>query len=48
LNILVVGVFLSISRLGLKGALGISSGALGLATLCMYKLNSMIGKTSEA
>lgn len=42
LNFLVVGVFLSISKLGLKGALGISSGALGLATLCMYKLNSMI------
>jgi MFS transporter, MFS domain-containing protein family, molybdate-anion transporter len=48
LNFLVVGVFLSISKLGLKGALGISSGALGLATLCMFKLNSMIAKTSKA
>jgi hypothetical protein len=44
LNVLVVSVFLSISKLGLKGALGISSGALGLATLCMLKLNTMIGK----
>lgn len=42
LNVLVVSVFLSISKLGLKGALGISSGALGLAALCMIKLNSMI------
>ena len=48
LNVLVVGVFLSISKLGLKGALGISSGALGLATLCMYKLNAMTAKTSTA
>lgn len=43
LNVLVVSVFLSISRLGLKGALGISSGALGIAALCMLKLNSMVG-----
>jgi len=48
LNVLVVGVFLSISKLGLKGALGISSGALGLATLCMYRLNSVMGKKAEA
>ena len=47
LNILVVSVFLSISRLGLNGALGISSGALGIATLCMLKLNTMIGKKEE-
>jgi hypothetical protein len=48
LNVLVVSVFLSISKLGLKGALGISSGALGLATLCMLKLNTMIGKKETA
>mmetsp|Transcript_75489 Transcript_75489/g.219273 ORF Transcript_75489/g.219273 Transcript_75489/m.219273 type:complete len:541 (-) Transcript_75489:49-1671(-) len=48
LNVLVVGVFLSISKLGLKGALGISSAALGLATLCMYRLNAIIGKKAEA
>lgn len=48
LNVLVVSVFLSISKLGLKGALGISSGALVLATICMLKLNSIIGKKSEA
>jgi hypothetical protein len=44
LNVLVVCVFLSISKIGVDGALGISSLALGLATLCMYKLNSMVGK----
>lgn len=44
LNVLVVSVFLSISKLGLNGALGISTGALGLATLCMLRLNTMIGK----
>jgi MFS transporter, MFS domain-containing protein family, molybdate-anion transporter len=38
LNFLVVGVFLSISKLGLTGALKISAGALGMATLCMLKL----------
>lgn len=48
LNVLVVSVFLSISKLGLKGALGISSGALALAAICMLKLNSIIGKKSEA
>ena len=47
LNVLVVSVFLSISRLGLKGALGISSGALGLATLCMVKLNTMMGTKQQ-
>lgn len=41
LNLLVVSVFLSTHRLGLKGALTVSSGALGVATLCMFKLRSM-------
>mmetsp|Transcript_53005 Transcript_53005/g.128588 ORF Transcript_53005/g.128588 Transcript_53005/m.128588 type:complete len:602 (+) Transcript_53005:72-1877(+) len=45
LNILVVGVFLSISKLGLNGALGISSGALALATFCMAKLNMSVNST---
>jgi hypothetical protein len=44
LNVLVVSVFLSISKLGLNGALGVSSGALALATLCMAKLNLSIKK----
>jgi MFS family permease len=44
LNVLVVSVFLSISKLGLNGALGISSVSLGLATLCMVKLKTMVGK----
>ncbi|KAG7355478.1 sugar transporter [Nitzschia inconspicua] len=38
LNVLVVGVFLSISKLGLSGALKISAGALATATLFMLKL----------
>lgn len=47
LNVLVVSVFLSISKLGLKGALGISSGALGLAAACMIKLNGMVAAKKE-
>jgi MFS transporter, MFS domain-containing protein family, molybdate-anion transporter len=39
LNVLVVSVFLSIHKLGKVGALSISSGALGLATICMFNLN---------
>jgi len=41
LNVLVVSVFLSIKKLGVNGALGVSAGALGLATLSMAKLLSM-------
>ena len=44
LNLLVVSVFLSTNRLGLKGALTVSSSALGVATLCMFKLRSMTTK----
>lgn len=43
LNVLVVSVFLSIKRLGLTGALGISTGALGLAATSMFTLQSMLG-----
>ena len=42
LNVLVVSVFLSIHTLGKVGALSISSGALGLATICMFNLNRMV------
>jgi MFS family permease len=41
LNVLVVSVFLSIKRLGVGGALSVSTGALGLATLSMLKLKSI-------
>lgn len=47
LNVLVVGVFLSISKLGVGGALGISSAALGVATLCMITLQRMIKKEEQ-
>lgn len=40
LNVLVVSVFLSIKKLGVSGALGVSSGALGLATMAMIKLKA--------
>ena len=42
LNILVVSVFMFVKYLGVNGALGVSSCALGLATLCMVKLNMLI------
>ena len=38
LNLIVVGVFLSLKHLGTKGAFGVSSAALALATLCMAAL----------
>lgn len=41
LNALVVSVFLSIKRLGVSGALGVSTGALALASLSMLKLKSI-------
>ena len=44
LNVLVVSVFLSIKRLGVSGALGVSAGALGVATMCMFALRSLVGK----
>lgn len=45
LNVLVVTVFLSIHRLGLQGALAISSGALALAAVCMFRLRAMTSST---
>ncbi|GKY93926.1 hypothetical protein MPSEU_000359500 [Mayamaea pseudoterrestris] len=44
LNVLVVGVFLSIDKLGLGGALSISSGALAVASLCMLKVRGLTAK----
>jgi hypothetical protein len=43
LNALVVGVFLSIQRLGVTGALRVATGALGIATACMIQLARMDG-----
>lgn len=47
LNALVVSVFLSIKRLGVSGALSVSTGALALATLSMIKLKSLAGISEE-
>jgi hypothetical protein len=41
LNVLVVTVFLFISKLGNVGAMGIASAALGIATLCMLRLQQL-------
>jgi hypothetical protein len=45
--VLVVSVFLSIQRLGVNGALSVSSAALGVATLCMFTLKRMIAKEAK-
>ena len=42
LNIMVVTVFLSIEKLGVQGALGVSTLALGVATMCGIKLKGLI------
>lgn len=47
LNVLVVSVFLSIQKLGVSGALSISSGALGLATLCMLQLRRTVNRKTS-
>ena len=47
LNVLVVSVFMFVKYLGVNGALGISSCALALATLCMTRLNRIIAKEAE-
>ena len=47
LNALVVTVFLSIKRLGVAGALSVSAGALGLASVAMLKLSSMTKSGAE-
>jgi hypothetical protein len=48
LNVLVVGVFLSIQKLGLQGALSISSCALGLATVYMFRLKGNVALEAAA
>lgn len=48
LNVLVVSVFLSIDKLGVGGALTVSSTALGLATLCMLQLRRMASKEAAS
>ena len=52
LNALVVTVFLSIKKLGVSGALSVSTGALGVATASMLALKRLAGKeeskTAEA
>lgn len=42
LNVMVVTVFLSIEKLGIQGALGVSTAALAVATACGLKLKSVI------
>ena len=42
LNVMVVTVFLSIEKLGVQGALGVSTGALAIATACGLKLKKII------
>ena len=42
LNLLVVGVFLSINSLGVAGALGVSSAALALATAAGFELDRIV------
>jgi len=48
LNVLVVSVFMFVKYLGVNGALGISSTALALATLCMVKLNGLVKEPEPA
>ena len=48
LNVLVVAVFLSINKLGVGGALTVSSAALGVATLAMGRLWQQTRKSTDA
>ena len=43
-NALVVTVFLSIKKLGVSGALSVSTGALGVAAASMLALKRLAGK----
>jgi len=47
LNFLVVSVFLSIKYIGVTGALGVSTGALALASLSMFKLKSLCAQEEK-
>ena len=49
LNAMVVTVFLNIERLGVQGALGLSTAALMVATACGLKLRGLVnGEAKEA
>jgi hypothetical protein len=48
LNALVVTVFLSIKKLGVSGALSVSTGALGVATASMLALKRLTGKEESS
>lgn len=47
LNAMVVTVFLNIERLGVQGALGLSTTALAMATLCGLKLKKLVNAEGE-
>ena len=47
LNAMVVTVFLSIERLGVRGALGVSTAALTAAAACGMKLRALVDKEDE-
>jgi len=47
LNAMVVTVFLSIEKLGVQGALGVSTTALMVATGCGLKLRSLVNKEKK-
>ena len=47
LNVMVVTVFLSIEKLGVRGALGVSTTALAAATACGLKLKRLVDKEVE-
>lgn len=47
LNVMVVSVFLSIERLGVQGALGVSTTALALATACGFQLKRLVKESDS-
>jgi hypothetical protein len=48
LNAMVVSVFLSIERLGVQGALGVSTAALATALGCSWKLRSIVNEGASS
>ena len=47
LNLIVVGVFLSIAKLGIKGALTVSTASLACATMSMVVLRRIMSKNTN-
>ena len=47
LNVMVVTVFLSIEKLGVQGALSVSTAALAVATACGLKLKGLIAREKK-